>query len=85
MGRDTGDVPAMAAVVLLIGLFGLCQGLTYPLLSLILERRGTDPALIGLSSAMTPLGIMAAAAVLPHVAVSVPRGWRSSARWRWRC
>ncbi len=68
MGRDTGDVPAMAAVVLLIGLFGLCQGLTYPLLSLILERRGTDPALIGLSSAMTPLGIMAAAAVLPHAA-----------------
>ncbi len=40
MGRDTGDVPAMAAVVLLIGLFGRCQGLTYPLLSLILERRG---------------------------------------------
>ncbi len=61
----------MAAVVLLIGLFGLCQGLTYPLLSLILERQRTDPMLIGLSGAMTPLGIIAMAALLPHAAARI--------------
>ena len=66
--RVKGDVPSITVVILLVGLFGLSQGLTYPLLSLILERQGVDPALIGLSSAMTPLGIVAAAAMLPAAA-----------------
>ena len=66
--RARADVPAITVVILLVGLFGLSQGLTYPLLSLILERQGVDPALIGLSSAMTPLGIVAAAAILPAAA-----------------
>ena len=66
--RVKSDVPSITVVILLVGLFGLSQGLTYPLLSLILERQGVDPALIGLSSAMTPLGIVAAAAILPAAA-----------------
>lgn len=66
--RAKGDVPSITVVILLVGLFGLSQGLTYPLLSLILERQGVDPALIGFSSAMTPLGIVAAAAILPAAA-----------------
>ena len=58
-------------VILLVGLFGLSQGLTYPLLSLILERQGVDPAIIGLNSAMTPLGIVVAASILPALASRV--------------
>ncbi len=67
-GRDsvtTGGGLSVAVVILLMGIFGLSQGLCYPLFSLILERQGIDSALIGLSSAATPIGMIAFAPLLP--------------------
>ena len=46
-------------------MFGVCQGLCYPLFSLILQEQGVDTALIGLSSAMMPVGMVAFAPLLP--------------------
>lgn len=47
---------AMAGIIATVTVFAVAQGLTYPLLSFILERQGTTPGLIGLSAAMKPLG-----------------------------
>ena len=59
----------MLAVVIFIGsVFAVAQGLTYPLLSFILERQGIPPAVIGLNAAMLPLGIVASAPLLPRLA-----------------
>ncbi len=59
---------AMAGIIATVTVFALAQGLTYPLLSFILERQGTTPRLIGLSAAMTPLGFIASAPFVPAVA-----------------
>jgi MFS family permease len=48
--------------------FAIAQGLSYPLLSFILERQGISSALIGLSAAMTPLGLIASAPLIPSLA-----------------
>ena len=52
---------AMAGIIATVTVFAVAQGLTYPLLSFILERQGTTPGLIGLSAAMTPLGFVVSA------------------------
>ena len=72
--REKVDTLAIVVVVVLIGIFGACQGLSYPLFSLILERQGVDSTLIGLSSAMTPLGIIASAPLLPRATRLVGSG-----------
>lgn len=59
---------AMAGIVATVTVFALAQGLTYPLLSFILERQGTTPGLIGLSAAMTPLGFIISAPFIPALA-----------------
>jgi hypothetical protein len=41
----------MAGIIATVTVFAVAQGLTYPLLSFILERQGTTPGLIGLSAA----------------------------------
>lgn len=56
---------AMVGTIATVTVFAVAQGLTYPLLSFILERQGTTPALIGLSAAMTPLGFVASAPLIP--------------------
>jgi MFS family permease len=56
---------AMAGIIATVTVFALAQGLTYPLLSFILERQGTTPGLIGLSAAMTPLGFIISAPFVP--------------------
>ena len=56
---------AMAGIIATVTVFALAQGLTYPLLSFILERQGTTPGLIGVSAAMTPLGFILSAPVIP--------------------
>nr|WP_240545210.1 MFS transporter [Sinorhizobium fredii] len=58
----------MAGIIATVTVFALAQGLTYPLLSFILERRGTTPGLIGLSAAMTPLGFIVSAPFIPVLA-----------------
>jgi MFS family permease len=50
-----------------ITVFGFPLGLTYPLLSLILEDRGVSSELIGLNGAMMPLGILLFSTVIPIV------------------
>ncbi|MGX5840964.1 MFS transporter [Mesorhizobium sp. ArgA1] len=56
---------AMAGIIATVTVFAVAQGLTYPLLSFILERQGTTPSLIGLSAAMTPLGFIVSSLFTP--------------------
>ncbi len=65
---------AMAGIIATVTVFAVAQGLTYPLLSFILERRGTTPGLIGLSAAMTPLGFIVSAPFIPALARRVGAG-----------
>ena len=67
-GSVQPDWPAIAVVVLLAGVFAITQGLTYPLLALVLEAQGISPTVIGLNTAMTPLGLLLSAPLLPVVA-----------------
>ncbi|MDX1431071.1 MAG: MFS transporter [Gammaproteobacteria bacterium] len=48
-----------------ITVFGLAFGMTYPLLSLILESRGVSSEMIGINSAMMPIGILLFSSVIP--------------------
>lgn len=58
---------AIAAVIVCITVYTAMQGLTYPLLALILEQQGVDKVLIGLSAAMTPLGLLISAPIVPRI------------------
>ena len=51
-----------------ITVFGLAFGMTYPLLSLILEGRGVSTGMIGINSAMMPMGILLFSSVIPVAA-----------------
>ena len=51
-----------------ITVFGFAFGMTYPLLSLILESRGVSTYMIGLNSAMMPIGILLFSSVIPWAA-----------------
>ena len=59
---------AIAVSIAAIGIFCLTLGLSYPLLSLILDAMGTSTGLIGLNAAMTPLGIILASPFMPSMA-----------------
>ncbi|MEM7207521.1 MAG: MFS transporter [Pseudomonadota bacterium] len=48
-----------------ITVFGLAFGMSYPLLSLILESRGVSTEMIGINSAMMPIGILLFSTVIP--------------------
>ncbi len=65
---------AMAGTIATVTVFAVAQGLTYPLLSFILERQGTTPGLIGLSAAMTPLGFIVSAPFIPALVRRTGRG-----------
>lgn len=56
---------AIAGIIATVSVFAISQGLSYPLLSFILLREGVPPALIGLSAAMTPLGFIVSAPLVP--------------------
>ena len=56
---------ALAGVIATVSVFAIAQGLSYPLLSFILQRQGMSPSLIGLSAAMTPLGFILSAPLIP--------------------
>lgn len=57
----------LAGVIAMVSIFAVAQGLTYPLMSFILERSGASAGLIGLSAAMTPLGLIAASPFIPGI------------------
>ncbi|SEG13479.1 Predicted arabinose efflux permease, MFS family [Thermomonospora echinospora] len=53
--------PAIVAVALSASVFTVMQGLTYPLLAVLLDRGGVSEGLNGLNAAMMPLGMLLAA------------------------
>ncbi|WP_315923470.1 MFS transporter [Mesorhizobium sp. SP-1A] len=68
---QTGDITqsaAMVGVIATVSVFAIAQGLSYPLLSFILQRQGASPALIGLSAAMTPIGFIVSSPLIPMLA-----------------
>jgi MFS family permease len=57
--------PGVIVSIAAIGIFCMTLGLSYPLLSLILDSMGISTALIGLNAAMTPLGIIVSSPFMP--------------------
>jgi len=55
----------LVAACVAITVFGFAFGMTYPLLSLILESRGVSSDMIGINSAMMPIGILLFSPFLP--------------------
>ncbi|MGR9171821.1 MFS transporter [Rhizobium sp. KDH_Rht_773_N] len=77
LAAATGDrvrSAAMAGIIATVTVFAMAQGLTYPLLSFILERQGVVSGLIGLSAAMTPLGFIVSAPVIPALSRRIGGG-----------
>lgn len=60
------DIRTLIAACAAITVFGFAFGMTYPLLSLILESRGVASDMIGINSAMMPLGILLISPVIPY-------------------
>ena len=73
--EDRAPWAAMAGIIATVTVFAIAQGLTYPLLSFILERQETAALLIGLSAAMTPLGFILSAPFIPALARRVGGAW----------
>lgn len=57
----------LAAVIASAATYMAVQGLTYPLLALVLDRHQAPAWAIGVNAAMMPLGMVAAAGVAPRV------------------
>ncbi len=55
----------LVAAIATIAVCDIAFGLTFPLLSLLLERRGVPAWIIGLNAAMSPLGIIIAGPIIP--------------------
>lgn len=66
--NDQLNLRNLVAACSAITVFGLAFGMTYPLLSLILESRGVSPKMIGINSAMMPIGILLFSSVIPLAA-----------------
>lgn len=62
---ETMQWAAITGVIATVSVFAIAQGLSYPLLSFILQRQGVSPALIGLSAAMTPVGFIVSSPLIP--------------------
>lgn len=58
----------IAGVIATVSVFAVAQGLSYPLLSFILQRQGVPPGMIGLSAAMTPIGFIVSSPLIPGLA-----------------
>ncbi|HET6184369.1 MAG TPA: MFS transporter [Acetobacteraceae bacterium] len=56
---EAGRVRALIAAIAAVTVFGLSVGLAVPLLSLLLDARGTDPVLTGLNAGATFVGVIA--------------------------
>ena len=69
------DWPAIIVVLFGATAFSISQGLTYPLISLVLSARGVSPAVIGLSGACFAAGL-AVATLLVGPITSVLKGHR---------
>jgi len=56
------------AAIASVGIFCIAMGLSYPLLSLILEEMGVSASMIGLNTSMTPLGMILSSPFVPRLA-----------------
>lgn len=65
---DTMQWAAITGVIATVSVFAIAQGLSYPLLSFILQRQGVSPVMIGLSAAMTPIGFIVSSPLIPSLA-----------------
>ncbi|MER8822392.1 MFS transporter [Mesorhizobium sp. M0991] len=65
---ETVQWAAITGVIATVSVFAIAQGLSYPLLSFILQRQGVSPAMIGLSAAMTPIGFIVSSPLVPALA-----------------
>lgn len=61
-------VGALAGVTASVAVFGIAQGLSYPYFTFLMQRQGLSAAEIGVSAAMTPLGLILSAIFLPAMA-----------------
>jgi len=68
---STPDLRNLVAACAAITVFGLSFGMTYPLLSLLLELRGTPSNIIGLNAAMMPLGILVCSPLIPALSARI--------------
>lgn len=64
-GEAVTQWAALAGVTAALAMFGAAQGLSYPLFTLLMQRQGMSPALIGLSAAMMPVGLILSASFVP--------------------
>jgi MFS family permease len=55
----------LIAAIAAITVFGFALGLMFPLLSLVMDKNGVSPQVIGYNTAMQPLGILAAGLFVP--------------------
>ena len=55
------------AAIAAITVFGFALGLMFPLLSLVMEKHGVSPEVIGYNTAMQPLGILIAGFIVPRM------------------
>ena len=62
------DTRTLIAACAAITVFGFAFGMTYPLLSLILESRTVSSDMIGINSAMMPIGILLFSPMIPVLA-----------------
>ncbi len=58
---------SLAGVIASVSVFAVAQGLSYPLFTFLMQKHGMSPGEIGLSAAMTPLGMMASALLVPRL------------------
>lgn len=65
---ETMQWAGITGVIATVSVFAMAQGLSYPLLSFILQRQGVSPAMIGLSAAMTPIGFIVSSPPIPAMA-----------------
>src|SRR5690606_41874309 len=63
--RTGSDWPNLVAACGAITVFGLAFGMSYPLLSLILETRGVSADMSGVNAAMMPIGVLLFSSVIP--------------------
>ncbi|VAW13218.1 hypothetical protein MNBD_ALPHA09-830 [hydrothermal vent metagenome] len=66
--KSLAPMRGIAAAIGAVAVFSFTGGITFPLLSFIMERHGATPTLIGLNGAMVPLGIICGALIVPRMA-----------------
>lgn len=57
---------ALVGVTATVSVFAIAQGLSYPLFTFLMQGQSMSAGLIGLSAAMTPLGIIVSAPLIPY-------------------